>query len=221
MDGIFSIERIFFTIGGQGISYLECCAVLFGLTSVLLASFAKVINFYLSFVYSGLLFMMFLQKHLYTNMLLQPVMLGICVFGIIRWSRPSDNEKNDKNQLMITFLSNKQRLIYLLSMGVFIVLWGMFLQRLHTFSQVFPPAQTPYLDAAVAGLMLCAQILAAQKKWECWVCFLALNIGNIILYLSADLVFMPIVAFCYILFNVIGVIHWRKEWLKQKEYVKN
>lgn len=217
MNGFFSIDNIFFTVGQQGISYLEFCAVLFGLSSVLLASFAKVINFYLSFVYSALLFMMFLQKHLYTNMLLQPIMLGICVFGIIRWSRPSENEKDAKNQLMITFLSNKVRLVYLLAMGLFIVLWGMLLQRIHTISSVFPAAQTPYLDAAVAGLMLCAQVLAAQKKWECWVCFLALNIGNVILYINAGLVFMPIVAFCYILFNVIGVIHWRKEWLKQKK----
>ena len=94
---------------------------------------------------------------------------------------------------------------------------GFILTRLHLISEAFPPARSPFLDASVAGLMLTAQVLAAQKKWECWVFWIALNIGNVILYISAGLVFMPIVAAFFLAFNVIGIIHWNREWKKQKQ----
>ena len=51
--------------------------------------------------------------------------------------------------------------------------------------------------------------------------WIVLNICNVILYISAGLVFMPIVAVCYLVLNVIGVIHWKKEWKKQENYVEN
>ncbi|HOO42248.1 MAG TPA: nicotinamide riboside transporter PnuC [Bacteroidales bacterium] len=217
MKEFFNLHNIFFVIGGQGISYLEFCAVIFGLTSVFMASLARAVNYWIGFVYTALLFMMFLQKNLYTNMLLQPISLGINIYGLYRWTRPRKNEKNKKNQLQITFLNNKQRIVYLLFLVTIVLVWGFILTRLHLISEVFPPARSPYLDASVAGLMLTAQVLAAQKKWECWVFWVALNIGNIILYISAGLVFMPIVAAFFLAFNIIGVIHWKKEWEKQKQ----
>ena len=217
MKEFFNLLNIFFVIGGQGISYLEFCAVIFGLTSVFLASLARAVNYWIGFVYTALLFLMFLQKNLYTNMLLQPISLGINIYGLYRWTRPRKNEKNKKNQLQITFLTNKQRIMYLLFLVTVVLVWGFILTRLHLISDVFPPARSPYLDASVAGLMLTAQVLAAQKKWECWVFWVALNIGNVILYISAGLVFMPIVAAFFLAFNIIGVIHWKKEWEKQKQ----
>jgi nicotinamide mononucleotide transporter len=217
MKEFFNLRNIFFVIGGQGISYLEFCAVIFGLTSVFLASLARAVNYWIGFVYTALLFLMFLQKNLYTNMLLQPISLGINIYGLYRWTRPRKNEKNKKNQLQITFLTNKQRIMYLLFLVTVVLVWGFILTRLHLISDVFPPARSPYLDASVAGLMLTAQVLAAQKKWECWVFWVALNIGNVILYISAGLVFMPIVAAFFLAFNIIGVIHWKKEWEKQKQ----
>ena len=216
MKEFFNLYNIFFVIGGQGISYLEFFAVLFGLTSVLLASLARSINYWIGFVYTALLFMMFLQKNLYTNMLLQPVSLGMNIYGLYRWTRPRQDEKNKKNQLRITFLNNRQRVIYVFLLACIVLVWGFVLTKLHFISQAFPPARTPYLDSLVAGLMLMAQILAAQKKWECWIFWVALNIGNVILYVSAGLVFMPIVAVCYLALNIIGVFHWKKEWEKQK-----
>ena len=84
MKEFFNLHNIFFVIGGQGISYLEFCAVIFGLTSVFLASLARAVNYWIGFVYTALLFLMFLQKNLYTNMLLQPISLGINIYGLYR-----------------------------------------------------------------------------------------------------------------------------------------
>ena len=217
MKEFFSLQNIFFEIGGQGISYLEFFGVLLGLASVFLAGLARSVNYWVGFVYVGLLFLMFLQKRLYTNMLLQPVSIVINAYGLYRWTRPGDRQKNERNQLLTTFLTNKQRFLYVLSLLVFVPLWGFFLYNLHEIWDVFPPARAPFLDAAVAGLLLTAQILAAQKKWECWIFWMLLNIGNVVMYISAGLVFMPIVAICFLIFNVVGLIHWKKEWEKHKE----
>jgi len=55
MKEFFNLHNIFFVIGGQGISYLEFCAVIFGLTSVFLASLARAVNYWIGFVYTALL----------------------------------------------------------------------------------------------------------------------------------------------------------------------
>ncbi len=221
MGAFFDLHNIFFTINGQCVSYLEFCAVIFGLTSVFLASLAKALNYWIGFVYSALLFLMFFQKNLYTNMLLQPVSIGILIYGLYKWTRPAAGEKNENNQLKISFLTPKQRIVYVVLLSVIVFIWGFILTRLHSISDVFPPARAPYLDATVAGLMLTAQLLAAKKKWESWILWIVLNVCNVILYISAGLVFMPIVAVCYLVLNVIGVIHWKKEWKKQENYVEN
>ena len=69
---MFSIDNIFFTLGGQSVSYLEMCSVVAGLSCVFLATRGKVANFWVGYLYNILLFMMFSQKHLYSVMLLQP-----------------------------------------------------------------------------------------------------------------------------------------------------
>ena len=60
-------------------------------------------QYWIGFVYTALLFMMFLQKNLYTNMLLQPISLAINIYGLYRWTKPRKDEKNTRNQLQITF----------------------------------------------------------------------------------------------------------------------
>ncbi|HKM30530.1 MAG: nicotinamide mononucleotide transporter [Bacteroidales bacterium] len=217
MIEFLSLDNIFFTIGNQGISYLEFFGVLLGLTSVFLASLARAVNYWVGFVYAFVLFLMFLQKHLYTNMLLQPVSLGINIYGLYRWTRPGEGQKNSRNQLLTSFLSNRQRVRYVLLLVGFILFWGFFLTKLHLLWDVFPPARSPYLDASVAGLMLMAQILSAQKKWECWIFWILLNIGNVVMYILSGLVFMPIVAICFLVFNFVGLVHWKKEWEKHRE----
>ena len=117
MKEFFSLQNIFFEIGGQGISYLEFFGVLLGLASVFLAGLARSVNYWIGFVYVGLLFLMFLQKRLYTNMLLQPVSLGINVYGLYSWTRPGDRQKNERNQLLTTFLTTDKGFVRIVAFG--------------------------------------------------------------------------------------------------------
>ena len=81
---IFSIDYIIFTLGGVGVSLLELVAVIFGLTNVYLAGRGKSVNFWFGYIYAILLFAMFIQKHLYSSMLLQPISLAFTILGHYR-----------------------------------------------------------------------------------------------------------------------------------------
>ena len=61
-----------------------------GLTCVFLAGRNSKYNFWVGYVYSLLLFLMFWNKNLYANLILQPISLGINVLGHYRFKPASD-----------------------------------------------------------------------------------------------------------------------------------
>lgn len=205
MERVFGIENIIFTIGGQGVSLIELLSVLSGLLCVFMATQRKVLNFWIGYLYNFLLFFLFLQKGLYSSMALQPISLAINMFGHYRWTHPHQGEKNKKEQLKITLLTNKQRLLLLAMIILFMVLWGTVISQ-------FDSAKKPYLDAFVTGMILLAQYLSAQKKLDCWGAWLVVNVTNVILYILAGLAFMPMVSTAYLILAFFGFAMWRKEW---------
>ncbi len=214
---MFSIDNVIFSIGGQGVSLLELLAVIAGLSCVYLATRGKVLNFWMGYLYNILLFFMFLQKHLYSSMLIQPVSFVINFFGHHRWTHPKKGEENKKHQLRVTLLTNKERLKYALLISVFTVVWGFVLSNLNNWApQLFPMARQPFLDAFVTGAILLAQYLSAQKKIDCWGAWLVVNITNIILYVRAGLTFMPIVSGSYLILAFFGFAMWRKQMREQE-----
>ncbi|MEG2849800.1 MAG: nicotinamide riboside transporter PnuC, partial [Bacteroidales bacterium] len=147
---MFSIDNVIFSIAGQGVSLLELIAVIAGLSCVFLATRGKVLNFWVGYFYNILLFFMFMQKHLYSSMLIQPVSFVINFFGHYRWTHPAENEKDRKEQLKITLLTNKERIKLFGIVLLFTVLWGFFLSRLNIiWPNIFPMAHQPFLDAFV------------------------------------------------------------------------
>lgn len=214
---MLSIENIFFSIGGQGISFLEFFAVFAGLSCVFLATRGKVANFWVGYLYNILLFIMFMQKHLYSSMLLQPISLMINFYGHYRWTNPKEDEKDRKEQLKVTVLTNGMRVAYLCVIVLFTICWGFFLSKLNVYwPDLFPMARQPYLDAFVTSFILLAQYLSAQKKLDCWACWFVVNVMNGVLYILAGLAFMPIVAVGYLVLAFFGFSMWRKQWLENK-----
>lgn len=214
---MFSIDNIFFTVGGQSISWLEFCSVVAGLSCVFLATRGKVANFWIGYLYSILLFMMFSQKHLYSVMLLQPVSLMINLFGHYRWTHPKENEKDKKSELKITLLSGRQRAFIAAGVIILAFCWGFIISRLNIYwPDMFPEAKVPFLDAAVTVMILLAQLLSAQKRLDCWAVWFIVNIMNGIMYIKAGLVFMPIVAAGYLVLAIFGFKMWRAKWIENK-----
>lgn len=147
-----------------------------GLTCVFLAGRNSKYNFWVGYLYSALLFLMFWNKALWANMLLQPISLGINILGHYRWTHPRPEEVSGKDgkSLKVSMLTWTQRAIAIAAIFALGWLWGWLLETL-THDPV------PYLDACVTALILVAQFLSALKKWDCWIAWLAVNITQIIL----------------------------------------
>ena len=73
MTDFFNISNIAFSLGGTAVSYLELLSVVAGLTCVVMAGRNSKYNFWVGYLYNILLFLLFLQNHLYSAMLLQPI----------------------------------------------------------------------------------------------------------------------------------------------------
>ncbi|MCI1778461.1 MAG: nicotinamide riboside transporter PnuC [Bacteroidales bacterium] len=211
----FSTNNILFSIAGQGVSVLETFSVALGLLTVFLATRGKVANFIVGYVYTVLLFFLFLQKHLYASMMLQPISLAINIYGNYRWTHPKEGEKGTADKLKISLLSGKSRITLAAVALAFMFFWGFMLSNLNNWNPSIFPASHPYLDAFVNTMILGAQYLSAQKKLECWGAWFVVDGVNIVLYIIAGLAFMPIVEIGYFVLAIAGFFMWLKEY---KEY---
>ncbi len=219
---MFSVDNIIFSMGGIGVSLLEFLSVVCGLTCVFLAGRGKVLNFYFGYLYCALLFALFMQKHLYSSMILQPVSLIINIVGHYRWTHPRENEKGRHEELKVSVLSWSQRGIYVVAIALLAFLWGWALSNAgKVWPDAFPPAKIPYLDSFVTMMILTAQYLSAQKKIDCWGAWLIVNTTNIILYIMAGLVFMPLVSAAYLILAFFGFGAWKKQLKLQDNVTEN
>jgi nicotinamide mononucleotide transporter len=208
----FDIENIAFQMGGTGVSWLELLGVIAGLTCVVMAGRNCKYNFWVGYLYNILLFVLFWQRHLYSAMLLQPIAFAINTYGHWRWTHPRSGEQSsaDASTLKVTRLSMQGWCAALTTVVVAGAVWGFVLSRLGTdwFTDIFSADPTPWLDSYSLMLTLLAQFLSAQKKWDCWIVWLVVNITNITLYLSAGLVFMPIVSALYLVNGIWSLWTW-------------
>ncbi len=181
-----------------------------GLTCVFLAGRNSKYNFWVGYLYTAALFVMFLTKNLYANLLLQPISLSINIMGHYRWTHPKENERsseNDKN-LKVSSLSWTERGFALAVTALVAFCWGWILDRM------FPSDPHPYLDCVVTALILLAQLLSAMKKWDCWIVWMLVNITQIFLHLSVGNIFMPIVCGLYLINGIWSLFTWRKLYKK-------
>jgi len=216
------INHTLFTIAGDTpVLLIDLVTSIFGLTCVFLAGRNSKYNFWVGYFYTALLFLMFWNKNLYASLILQPISLGINILGHYRWTHPKKGEESssDPKSLKVTMLSRRQRIITIASVFILAILWGWLLRQLGTrwFVGVFPSDPIPYLDALVTVLILVAQFLSAQKKWDCWIAWLFVNITHIVLHISVGHIFMPIVSALYLINGLVSLYHWFKLYKKEKK----
>ena len=214
------INYTLFTIGHDTpVLLIDLLTSVFGLACVVLAVRNSKYNFWVGYIYTALLFLMFWNKNLYASLLLQPVSLGINILGHYRWTHPRQGETSsqDHTALKVTMLTWPQRFLAIASVFVLAWLWGWLLSLLGNrwFAGIFPADPIPYLDACVTVLILVAQFLAALKKWDCWVAWLLVNITQMWLHISVGHVFMPVVCGLYLLNGIVSLYNWSRLYRKK------
>ena len=209
-------NTILFVLGGRPVLLIDLLSAVVGLTVVFLAGRNNKYNFYVGYLYTALLFFMFWQKHLYANLILQPISLGINILGQYRWSHPRKGEETSSGDLKVTMLSWPWRAGVVALVLTLALAWGWVMSQLGTkwFLGYFPANPLPYLDCVVTVLILTAQTLSALKKWDCWIAWLFVNVANLTLYLKAGLVFMPIVSCLYLINGVWSLFSWYRLYRK-------
>lgn len=193
-------------------NYIDLITSILGLSCVILAGRNSKLNFWVGYLYTAALFVMFWQKNLYASLLLQPVSLTINIIGQYRWSHPKENEAvaEKENELKVSMLTWTQRFMAIASVFIIAVLWGWILDSL------FPADPHPYLDSCVTVLILVAQLLSALKKWDCWIAWIIVNIAQMILHISVGHIFMPIVCGLYLLNGIWSLHTWTKLYKTEK-----
>lgn len=191
-------------------NWLDLLCSILGITCVVLAGRNSKYNFWVGYLYTIALFALFWQNNLLASLMLQPVSLAINIMGHYRWTHPKEDEKSsqDSAALKVTMLSWPERLLCILAVFVIAFGWGWLLDRL------FPADPHPYLDSCVTVLILMAQFLSAQKKWDCWVAWFIVNVTQMALHLSVGNFFMPIVCGLYLINGIVSLLNWGKLYKK-------
>lgn len=193
------------------INWVDVITSVLGLTCVVLAGRNSKYNFWVGYLYTAALFVLFYRQNLYASLLLQPVSLGINILGHYRWTHPRENEQSsqDASKLKVSMLSWTERALLALSVLIIAGAWGWLLDTL------FPLDPHPYLDSCVTVLILAAQLMSALKKWDCWILWMLVNITQIMLHLSVGNIFMPIVCGLYLVNGIISLVGWMKLYNKK------
>ena len=189
---------------------LDIISAVLGLACVVLAGRNSKYNFWVGYLYTAALFLLFWNKNLYASLLLQPVSLAINVLGHWRWTHPKPQEQSadDPTNLKVSMMGWPERILAIALVLIVAGLWGWLLDRL------FPLDPHPYLDSVVTALILLAQLLSSLKKWECWIVWLVVNVTQIVLHVSVGNIFMPIVCSLYLINGLWSLATWIKLYRK-------
>ncbi len=187
----------------------DIISAVLGLTTVVLAGRNSKYNFWVGYVYNIFLFLLCWQQHLVAAMVLQPVAFMINMYGHWRWTHPKEEETSaaDGKSLKVSSLSARNWAIAFIGVVFLGTVWALVLQK-----ETQDPV--PWLDSYLLMLTFLAQYLSAQKKWECWIVWLIVNIGNLTMYLLSGLHFMPIVSALYIVNGIWSLYGWKKRYDK-------
>lgn len=208
------INYTLFNFGGDTpVLLIDIITSILGLTCVFLAGRNSKYNFWVGYLYTAALFLLFWNKNLYASLFLQPISLTINIIGHYRWTHPEKGEASaeDKKILKVTQLTTNQRIFGIFAILLLSFLWGSMLDYF------FPGDPHPYLDTSVTVLILCAQLLSALKKWDCWLVWLVVNVAQIALHISVGNIFMPIVCGLYLINGVWSLFTWWKLYNKDNK----
>ncbi len=209
----FDIHHIFFTAFGYPMSYLEFFGVVFGLIAVALSAKANIWSWPIGVVNVVLAFFFYYQIQLYPDMLLQ-VFFGITnLIGWWRWANPKPGEEDRNKELKVSRM-DFNRLVLIIFIGlVGTFLFGYLASNLHEWLPALfsLPSSFPYADSFILVMSIATTFLMIQKKIECWVLWIMIDIVATILYFVKGAKFYSMEYLLLTLLAAFGLWGWVKE----------
>ena len=215
----FDIKNIFFTVLGYPLSYLEFFGVITGIIAVWLSARANVWSWPLGIVNVTLSFFLFFQVQLYPDMFLQIFFFVTNLIGWWRWLNPQKGEEDIKRELKVSWMDRKQ-LIVITGIGILgTIVFGLLASRLHDFFPIVfaKPSASPFWDSFITVMSIVATYYMIQKKIECWIIWIAVDIVATGLYFIREIKFFSLLYFVLTVLAVFGFYRWKKEYQSYKK----
>ncbi len=214
MQNFLDINTIFFELWGYQMSYLEFFGTIAGFIAVWLASKANIWSWPLGLINVTLFFFLFFQVQLYPDMFLQVFFFITNIMGWWRWTHPKPVEEDRKKELKISFMPTRQLMVLCIVGLVGTMVFGSMASRLHEwFPVVFSkPSAFPYLDSFVTVMSIITTFLMIQKKIECWILWIVIDVVATYMYFMKGIKFVGFeyLVFCFI--AAFGLWNWIREY---------
>ncbi|MBH2000104.1 MAG: nicotinamide mononucleotide transporter [Sphingomonadaceae bacterium] len=179
---------------------VEWVAAALGLVNIVLVARRSLWNYPFGIAMVTLYFFVFFEAKLYSDSLLQIFFLLINLYGWWNWVR---SEKRDDGGIAVEHLDQRARLHWLIGTAVASVAWGMAMAR-------FTDAAAPFIDAAIAGMSVTAQLLQSQRKVESWILLIAVDALATGLFWSRGLIATSILYAIFFAIALWGLVAWRR-----------
>jgi len=216
----FDIQHIFFTVLGYPLSYLEFFAVIFGLLAVALSAAANIWSWPLGLINVVLSAFFYYQIQLYPDMFLMGFFFVTNLLGWWRWANPKPGEEDKKRELKVSFMKRTHFILLLLLGFAGTYLMGTLAANLHEwFPLLFNlPSAYPFVDSFILVMSVITTFLMVQKKIECWIIWIIIDIVATYLYFIKEAMFFSIEYLVFTGIATFALWNWSKEY---KGYTKS
>lgn len=200
-------------------SYLEFFAVLTGIISVILSAKASIWSWPAGIVNVFLSAFFYYQIQLYPDMFLMVFFFATNILGWWRWANPKPEEENKKKELKVSFMPRKQFLAWLGAGVAGTVFVGTLASQLHNwFPLLFNlPSAYPFIDSFLLVMSVITTFLMIQKRIECWIIWLLIDIVATYLYFLKGAKFFGVEYFVFTIIAAFALWNWIEEY---KSYTK-
>ncbi|MGA9649867.1 nicotinamide riboside transporter PnuC [Pedobacter sp.] len=195
-------------------SYLEFFAVLTGIISVTLSAKANIWSWPAGIVNVFLSAFFYYQIQLYPDMFLMVFFFVTNILGWWRWANPKPEEEDKKKELKVSFMPRGQFLIWLAVGIAGTILVGTLASQLHNwFPLLFNlPSAYPFVDSFILVMSVITTFLMIQKRIECWIIWLLIDVVATYLYFLKGAKFFGVEYFVFTIIAAFALWNWIKEY---------
>lgn len=214
---LFSVEKIFFTLMGYPMSYIEFFGTLFYLLSVWLIVRRRMLTWPVGIISVILYAILFYQIRLYSDALEQLYYLFASIYGWWRWSAVRATE--EARGIVVRYSSMRGIVAGVVLTVVLSLALGTFIANAHTLlPSLFPEkASFPFLDALTTMMSFTAMWLLARMRIESWFYWIVVDLIGIWLYYVKEVKFIALLYVILLCMAINGLISWIRATAGQEE----
>lgn len=161
-------------------------------------------------------FVVYLNRHLYTNMLIQVYFFCSAIYGFVVWLREEKkNGHKTEGKVTVHPIDRKKAVISsAIAVGAFFLLVLLYMQ-------VFPSENSsPWMDSLSATFSMLATYWLSQSWIEQWYVWIGVNALSVYMYISMGMYPFAVLYFLLFLTVFYGIWNWRKNGVRVETNVK-